>query len=85
MFKLSESELQKVAGFIKEQDAKVIELQKSSDNEMIKLYAEQNIAYYGASGGAYSYIFTPTSLGLVSTIKNNLTNEELTLTDFGDW
>lgn len=85
MFQLTEAELAKAANFIEEQDAKVIEKQKESPTEFIRECAKEGIPYYGATGGAYSYIFTRTSIGLVTAIRNNLTKEELTLTDFGDW
>lgn len=73
MFELTDQQNEIAFQFIKEQDAKVAELQKTL------------IPYYGASGGAYSYIFTPTSLGLCVSIRNNLTKEEKNLTDFSDW
>jgi hypothetical protein len=85
MFHLTPAESEKACKFIEEQDAKVVEKQKESTVAFIKGCAEEGIAYYGATGGAYSYIFTPTSIGLVTVIRNNMTKEELTLTDFGDW
>jgi hypothetical protein len=39
----------------------------------------------GAAGGTYSYMFTPTGLGIVEEVKCNLCNEQFTLTDFSGW
>lgn len=39
----------------------------------------------GANGGVYSYTFTPTTLGVVILVKNNINQEEINLTNFGDW
>lgn len=85
MFHLTPAESEKASKFMDEQDAKVVAKQKESTMAFIKSCADEDIAYYGATGGAYSYIFTPTSIGLVTVIRNNVTKEELTLTDFGDW
>ena len=39
----------------------------------------------GCSGGAYTYCFTPTNLGMVVKVKNNITQEEIDLTDYKNW
>lgn len=39
----------------------------------------------GAIGGAYTYSFTPTSIGMVIKVKNALTNEEIDVTDYDNW
>lgn len=39
-------------------------------------------AYQGASGGRFTYSFTPTQLGLVTVIQDNLLNLQLDLTDY---
>lgn len=45
--------------------------------------------YDGASGGRFSYIETPTSLGVCHHIRDNMAkdkaNAELDLTDTSDW
>jgi hypothetical protein len=66
---------------MKDQDAKVAESQKDGK------FAEMGLGlpYYGACGGAYSYIYTPTSIGLCVSIRNNATKEEQNLTDYSDW
>lgn len=42
-------------------------------------------AYAGASGGRYSYILTPTSIGLCVSVRDNLKKIEINLTDYSDW
>lgn len=41
--------------------------------------------YYGAIGGAYTFIITPTSLGTVVKIEHAVTKETLDLTDYDGW
>lgn len=73
MFKLSEEQGKKLDDWVAEQDAKVAAIQK------------RERAYYGCSGGAYTYSFTPTSLGTVVKVVNGVTKEEIDLTDYEDW
>ncbi len=42
-------------------------------------------SYAGCSGGRYTYMFTPTSLGMVVKVKDNLKGIELDLTDYKSW
>ncbi|OKH42788.1 hypothetical protein NIES2101_32375 [Calothrix sp. HK-06] len=39
-------------------------------------------AYYGAIGGAYDNIFQPTPNSLIFKVKNNVSGDEIDLTDF---
>ena len=39
----------------------------------------------GTIGDRYTYSFTPTSLGLIAFVKDNVTNSEINLTDFSNW
>ena len=41
--------------------------------------------YYGAIDGAYTFSFTPTTLGEVIKVRNELTKEEIDLTDYDLW
>jgi len=41
--------------------------------------------YSGASGGRFTYQFTPTSLGMVSKVIDNLKKDEIDLTDYTSW
>lgn len=79
-------------------DEKIPVIQKWID-EVHKKNAEaqrKETPYYGASGGAFTYSFTPTSLGLVIKVtatvfkrdENNkvyLSEEKLDVTDYEDW
>lgn len=38
--------------------------------------------YCGAIGGRYSFEFTPTGVGIIIVIKDNITNEKLDVTDY---
>jgi len=41
--------------------------------------------YSGAIGGRYTYSFTPTSLGVIVKVRDNLINEELDVTEYDEW
>lgn len=42
-------------------------------------------AYEGSIGGRFTYSFTPTSLGTVTKVRDNISGEELDVTDYGAW
>ena len=79
MFSLDKIQQEKLAKWRKSQDVKVMEQQKGTKFE------HSNEAYYGCSGGAYTYEFTPTSLGLVVVVRNGMTEEEIDLSDYDSW
>jgi len=39
----------------------------------------------GAIGGSITYSFTPTSLGVVVKVKNDLSGAEIDLTEYENW
>lgn len=39
----------------------------------------------GAIGGAYTYHFTPTSIGVIIEIENTVTKEKINVTDYDLW
>jgi len=41
--------------------------------------------YAGAIGGAFTYSFTPTSMGVIASVECGFCKEKLVLTDFNDW
>lgn len=41
--------------------------------------------HYGAIGGAYTYHFTPTSLGVVMKVENTVTHTILDITEYEHW
>lgn len=79
MFELNDRQREKLAIWSKEQDQKVIEKQKGTPLE----HADE--AYYGCAGGSLTYLFTPTTIGLVIEVKNNYTGEMTNLTDYDEW
>ncbi len=60
------------------------EEQKQIDAWYQKL-VENSTLYYGAAGGGLTYSFHPTSIGVVTVVKEALTGEELNLTDYDSW
>jgi len=79
MFSLTEKQEKKLAEWKLVQDAKVISFEKGTELE------HENEAYYGTTGGGYTYEFTPTSLGCVIKVINNMTKEEIDLTEYDQW
>jgi hypothetical protein len=57
------------------------------DRAKIKAWQNENepMAYSGAIGGRYTYMFTNTSLGCVVKVRDNLKKIELDLTDYDSW
>lgn len=53
--------------------------------DVVGKFLEENRKPSGAIGGQFSYIFTPTSLGIVCKIKDNIGGEEIDLTDYFTW
>lgn len=39
----------------------------------------------GSVGGRFSYIVTPTGIGILVGVRDNLLNEEKDVTDFNNW
>ena len=73
MFKLEPEQLEEISKWMEAQDAAVAAKQGKDH------------PYYGCSGGSYTYHFTPTTLGLVVKVTNNLTKEEIDVTDYHMW
>lgn len=61
----------------KEEQKKISAFKKKQD--------KRSGGYYGAIGGGYTYHFTPTALGVIIQIENNLTKVVLDLTDYDSW
>jgi hypothetical protein len=65
--------------------ALIKKFQSEQDRKVAVLQNNKYGPNYGASDGGYSYIFTPTGLGCVVHVRNNITNEELDITDYDKW
>lgn len=65
----------------------VLKLKEWADaqDEIVRKRQDKDRPYYGASGGALTYLVTPTSLGLVIQVRNNCTNDIIDLTEYADW
>jgi hypothetical protein len=70
VFSLTEEQIKQVAEWAAEQDRKIAEKQGKDH------------PYYGCSGGSLSYEFTPTSIGLVVKVTNNLSKESINVTEW---
>lgn len=88
-FEVDESQMDKLEAWITEQDLKAVEIQKQTPRHhkdtCYTMMWENGVPYTGAIGGAISYTFTPTSIGVVATVTHAITKEELNVTDFDSW
>jgi len=41
--------------------------------------------YTGAIGGAFTYCFTPTGLGVIVKVRDSVSGQELDVTDYDSW
>lgn len=73
---LNQPELARLNAWKKEQNIKSRQQQNLSEKEPLNT---------GSIGGLYTYSFTPTSIGLVIKVTNNLTQDVLDLSDYDDW
>ena len=72
-FDIEPEQVEKFKKWEKEQDMKVAAKQKKS------------YPNYGASGGAYTFSFTPTSIGVVVKACNSVSNESIDLSNYDEW
>ena len=80
IFSLTVEQRRKLQEWKAAQDAKVVEMQKDEDHPF-----GNDKPYYGAIGGELNYSFTPTTIGLIVTVTNTLTNETIDLTEYDSW
>lgn len=86
---LTPSQQAKALKFFAEQDAVALEDEKEQFKDgapiEMKLAWADGQPYSGAIGGSRTYIFTPTSLGVIVIVRHGITNAELNITNFEDW
>lgn len=70
-------------GFYKE--FAIDDKQSDSADKWMKAQSTKSAETFGAIGGRFSFVFTPTGLGMITTVRDSVLNEELNLTDFGSW
>jgi hypothetical protein len=44
-----------------------------------------SLPYYGTIGGAYTFSFVDTGMGTVCKVRENITGEEIDLSDYDEW
>ena len=78
MFEITDSQRGKLNVWKAEQDAKVARLQREKGSKL----PDCLLPNYGAIGSGYTYEFTPSSIGMMLTVRNNYTRDTIELTDF---
>ncbi len=53
--------------------------------KLMKWLDSKGQVYTGAMGGRYTYSFSPTSLGIVVKVKDEVLKDEIDLSDYQDW
>ena len=61
------------------------EKQNKLIKSFVKKQEEKTDGEYGSIGGAYTYHFTPTSIGTVIKLENTVTKETIDLSDYDHW
>lgn len=86
MFYLTGEQLAKLRTWKADQDKIVIERQRISmkPEEFADLTMDGEFPYYGAIGGALTYMFTPTGIGTFITVKHSGTEETINLTNYDE-
>ena len=73
-----------------EQSKQVVEMQRKNSlaefpDKFLQRLNDKGIPYYGASGGELTYSFTPTSLGMIVSVRHGVTKQEFDFTDYDSW
>jgi hypothetical protein len=95
-FEVTSEQSSKIRAWTEEQDALVVEAQKTKilaliqdpatdEKKKVELEAKLDLLpYYGAIGGSVTYCFTPTSLGIVLKVRHT-NGAELNVSDYDEW
>jgi hypothetical protein len=54
-------------------------------NKKVQDFINKNTKYSGAIGGQFTWSFTPTSIGMIIKITDNLSGEVLDVTNYDEW
>jgi len=82
---------EKIQAWIEEQNVKAIEIQKKKVKKTDSFYGiyqmcwKMGYPYCGTIGGELTYEFTPNSIGESLVVKNEMTGEQLDVTDYDLW
>jgi hypothetical protein len=87
-FELDDAQCEKLKAWQTEQNIKGIQIQKEQIKpddvayDTYKMMWDIGSVYGGTVGGVYTYMFTRTSIGIITQVRNSITNDELDLTDY---
>lgn len=84
MFTLTDDQRSRITVWASAQNVATQQRQLASKDEGLRAMAD-HAPYFGAIGGALTYCFTPTSLGVCVVVKHAGTNAEINVTDFDSW
>ena len=70
----------------RKEEAKLSKWQTKEEKILKEAAAQSGVPYHiGPIGGAYTYSFTPTTIGLSITVKHNVSGNKIDLTDYTEW
>ncbi len=84
-FVITDKEQEKLDKWKVEQDAIAYQKQVSKGDDICAMASASGKPYCGAIGGSLTFSFTPTGLGDIASVKHNLTDDVLELTDVSEW
>lgn len=89
-FSLSSEQVRRLDEWISAQNQKAVNAQKANPPrgvplDLLESYWEDGFPYSGATGGCFTYSFTPTSIGVVVSVYNSHTGGTIDLTNYATW
>jgi len=58
---------------------------RTEQDKIVAKMQNREYAYYGASGGGYTYSFSPCGIGTCVKVKNDITKNEVDISFYEDW
>lgn len=90
-FELNQTQLERLKEFKKDCYQKDLEAQKADENflrnDFVMAMWDEGFPYHGAIGGAFTYCFTPNSIGETQVVQFQGSHHkaEIDLTDYEKW
>ena len=63
----------------------MFQLSEKENKRIAEFIKEKRIEYTGAIGGQFTWGFTPTTIGTIVSITDNVSKETLDVTDYDEW
>lgn len=74
-----------VKAVLTKREKKTLQIWMKKQNSKVAQKRYHDFPYYCPNGGDYTYMVTPTCIGRIIEVKNNVTEEQIDITDYGAW